>query len=95
MIIRYPDGITNICYNALDVHVASDLKDSTALIYDSPVTNTILKYTYSELLIKVCEVTAVLKEFGVGKGDKVLIYMQVAYMILQPMLLSYNQIQIP
>lgn len=75
MIIRYPDGVTNICYNALDVHVASDLKDFTALIYDSPVTNTILKYTYSELLIKVCEVTAVLKEFGVGKGDKVLIYM--------------------
>lgn len=72
MIIRYPDGVTNICYNALDVHVASD---STALIYDSPVTNTILKYTYSELLIKVCEVTAVLKEFGIGKGDKVLIYM--------------------
>ena len=71
----YPDGILNICYNALDKHMNNDQKDRIALIYDSPVTNTIIKYTYQELLIIVCEVTAVLNDLGVSKGDKVLIYM--------------------
>ena len=71
----YPDGVLNICYNTLDRHMNNDQKDKIALIYDSPVTNTIIKYTYQELLIKVCEVTAVLGELGVSKGDKVLIYM--------------------
>ena len=51
----------------------NDQKDRIALIYDSPVTNTIIKYTYQELLIIVCEVTAVLNDLGVSKGDKVLI----------------------
>ena len=71
----YPDGVLNICYNALDRHMNNDQKDRIELIYDSPVTNTIIKYTYQELLIKVCEVTAVLNELGVSNGDKVLIYM--------------------
>ena len=71
----YPDGVLNICYNALDRHMNDEQKANIALIYDSPVTNTIIKYTYQELLIKVCEVTAVLSELGVSNGDKVLIYM--------------------
>ena len=49
--------------------------DRTALIYDSPVTDTIRKYTYSQLKERVAKVAGFLKELGVGKGDTVLIYM--------------------
>ena len=37
----FPDGTTNLCYNALDRHVEQGKDDHLALIYDSPVTNTI------------------------------------------------------
>lgn len=43
----------NTCYNALDRHVRSNHGEQLALIYDSPMTNTIEKYTYQELLDKV------------------------------------------
>jgi len=42
-------GEINTCYNALDIHIDQGRGDQYALIYDSPVTNTIKKYTYSEL----------------------------------------------
>jgi propionyl-CoA synthetase len=71
----FPDGTLNTCYNALDRHVKNGRAEQAALIYDSPVTGIKRTYTYAELLAEVNAVAAVLKDFGVGKGDRVLAYM--------------------
>ena len=68
-------GKTNTCYNAIDIHVENGRKDQTAIIYDSPVTNTKQKITYGELLNKVADFAGALKSLGVEKGDRVVIYM--------------------
>jgi propionyl-CoA synthetase len=65
----------NTCYNAIDRHVEAGRKDQTAIIYDSPVTETVKKITYGELLAQVSLVAGMLKKFGVEKGDRVIIYM--------------------
>jgi len=66
---------TNTCYNAVDLHVDNGLGEQDAIIYDSPVTGTIQKYTYSELKSTVATFAGVLKSKGVEKGDRVVIYM--------------------
>ena len=71
----YPDGEINTCFNALDRHVASGRADQAALIYDSPVTGTQRTYTYRELLDEVSRAAGMLAGLGVGKGDRVVIYM--------------------
>jgi propionyl-CoA synthetase len=71
----YPDGTLNTCYNALDRHVAGGHADRTALIYDSPVTDTVQRFTYAELLEKVAAFAGALRGFGVDKGDRVVVYM--------------------
>jgi propionyl-CoA synthetase len=71
----FADGVTNTCYNALDVHVENGRGDKNALIYDSTMTNTKLKFTYKELLDKVKKFAGALKNQNVGKGDRVIIYM--------------------
>ena len=50
----FAPGKLNVCYNALDRHVDNGLGDETAVIYDSPVTDTITSITYSDLLREVC-----------------------------------------
>ncbi len=65
----------NTCYNALDVHVENGRADQAALIYDSPVTDTIKTFSYRELRDKVANFAGVLAAQGVGKGDRVIIYM--------------------
>ncbi|MDZ7781941.1 MAG: propionyl-CoA synthetase [Halioglobus sp.] len=71
----YPDGVTNACYNALDVHVADGRGDQPALVHDSPVTGSRRTYTYRELLAEVSRCAGALSECGVALGDRVLIYM--------------------
>ena len=71
----YEGGELNTCYNALDVHVEQGRGDQAALIYDSPVTATKKQYTYSELTDYTAKFAGVLKNFGVEKGDRVVIYM--------------------
>jgi propionyl-CoA synthetase len=68
-------GVVNTCYNALDRHVEGGRADQLALIYDSPVTNTVRTYTYRELRDEVAKVAGVLSGLGVVKGDRVIIYM--------------------
>jgi len=68
-------GKMNTCYNAVDRHVANGRADQTAIIYDSPVTNTIRKITYKELLDEVSTFAGGLASLGVKKGDTVVIYM--------------------
>ncbi len=65
----------NTCYNALDVHVENGRADQAALIYDSPVSDTIKTFSYRELRDKVAHFAGVLAAQGVGKGDRVVIYM--------------------
>jgi len=68
-------GRLNTCYNALDRHVLNGRGDQAALIYDSPVTNTIRHYSYRELRDSVAKLAGVLTQLGVQQGDRVLIYM--------------------
>jgi len=68
-------GVTNTCYNALDLHIENGRGNQDALIYDSPVTETIKKYTYTELRDEVAKFAGLLAGIGVQKGDRVLIYM--------------------
>ena len=65
----------NTCYNALDLHVESGRADQLALVYDSPLTGTTRRFTYAELLNKVARFAGVLAGHGVGRGDRVIIYM--------------------
>ncbi len=71
----FTGGQINTCYNALDYHIDQGRGDQLALIYDSPVTDTIKKYTYNQLRDEVAKFAGVLKAQGVEKGDRVLIYM--------------------
>ncbi|WP_412722485.1 propionyl-CoA synthetase [Alteromonas sp. D210916BOD_24] len=71
----FKGGKLNTSYLALDHHVKAGRGDKTALIYDSPVTNTVAHFTYQELLIEVASFAGVLAKLGVSKGDRVIIYM--------------------
>jgi len=71
----FPDATLNTCFNALDRHVALGHADRTALIYDSPVTGTKASYSYAELTELTAKFAGVLRTLGVGKGDRVLIYL--------------------
>jgi propionyl-CoA synthetase len=71
----FTDGICNTCWNAVDRHVKAGRGEQAAFIYDSPVTNTKRKITYNELLDEVKTFGAVLRDFGIEKGDRVIIYM--------------------
>ena len=68
-------GKMNTCYNAVDRHVENGRANQTAIIYDSPVTNTIAKITYKELQDRVALFAGALQSQGVTKGDTVVIYM--------------------
>src|SRR5215831_3698042 len=65
----------NTCYNAVDRHVLGGRGPQTALIYDSPVTASKRSLTYAQLLAEVRAFAAVLTDFGIGKGDRVILYM--------------------
>ena len=68
--------MVNTCYNALDRHVAGGRADQVALIHDSPLTgNAITKFTYAEMLQEVKTLAAIMQDFGVAKGDRVILYM--------------------
>ncbi|MBK9985750.1 MAG: propionate--CoA ligase [Betaproteobacteria bacterium] len=67
-------GTTNLCHNAVDRHL-KDRADQAALIFVSTETNQEKVYTFRELHTEVQRMAAVLKDLGVQKGDRVLIYM--------------------
>lgn len=72
----FTGGELNSCYNALDFHVDDRGRgDRTALIYDSPVTGVIQKYSYAALRDEAARFAGVLAGLGVSKGDRVIIYM--------------------
>jgi propionyl-CoA synthetase len=71
----FPDGVTNACYNAVDLHVEQGRGEQAAVIYDSPVTATKRQYSYAQLLDEVSRFAGVLAAQGVAKGDRVIVYM--------------------
>ncbi len=71
----FKGGMTNTCYNALDYHVENGRGDQNAIIYDSPVTDTVKYYTYAQLRDEVALFAGALADKGVTKGDRVIIYM--------------------
>ncbi|GGW58991.1 propionyl-CoA synthetase [Alishewanella tabrizica] len=71
----FSDGELNTSYLALDYHIEQGRGEQTALIYDSPVTQTKRRYSYTELRDEVAKFAGVLKAQGVNKGDRVVIYM--------------------
>ncbi|GGF37946.1 acyl-CoA synthetase [Aliidongia dinghuensis] len=71
----FSGGRINICYNALDRHVAAGRGGQTALVYDSPVTGRIERYTYRDLTERVARLAGAIRHLGVGPGDRVVIYM--------------------
>ena len=68
-------GSLNTCYNCLDRHIDRGRGKQLALIYDSPVTNTLQHFTYTELRDEVARVAGALKTQGVAAGDRVILYM--------------------
>lgn len=71
----FADGTLNTCHNAIDRHVSAGRGSAAALIYDSPVTGAIRRYSYAELLSETGRVAAMLTHLGIGKGDRVVLYM--------------------
>ncbi|EGQ7931890.1 propionyl-CoA synthetase [Vibrio vulnificus] len=71
----YPDGLLNTSWLALDYHCEQGRGDKAALIYDSPVTETKLVYSYFEMRDRVARIAGMLAGQGVTKGDRVVIYM--------------------
>ena len=71
----FTGGEVNTCYNALDRHVENGRAGQLALIYDSPITGTVKKFTYRELRDEVALFAGALSAQGVVRGDRVIIYM--------------------
>jgi propionyl-CoA synthetase len=71
----FPGAELNTCFNALDRHVAAGRGGQAALVYDSPVTGSLRTYTYAELRDEVALFAGALRRLGVGRGDRVVLYM--------------------
>jgi propionyl-CoA synthetase len=71
----FAGGVCNTCWNAVDRHVLGGRADQPAIIYDSPVTGVKQTISYVDLQTKTQVLAGILKDFGVGKGDRVVLYM--------------------
>src|SRR5881275_465316 len=71
----FTGALVNTCYNALDRHVAGGRADQVALIHDSPLQGKTTKFTYAEMLHEVKTLAAIMADFGVARGDRVILYM--------------------
>ena len=71
----FPDAECNTCWNAVDRHVAGGRGAQDAVIYDSPLAGAKRRITYAQLLDEVSTLAAVLRDLGVAKGDRVIVYM--------------------
>jgi propionyl-CoA synthetase len=71
----FPGGVCNTCFNAVDRHVNAGRGEQAALIYDSPLAGVKRTITYHRLLTETQVLGAMLRDLGVGEGDRVIIYM--------------------
>ena len=82
----FSDAKVNTCYNAVDRHVADGRGDQTAIIYDSPVTDTKERISFADLQARVASLAGALRAKGIQKGDRVIIYMPMVPQALEAML---------
>ena len=71
----FAGGRLNTCFNALDLHIERGRGKQLALIYDSPVTDTLRSYTYDAFRDEIAITAGALVRQGIAKGDRVIIYM--------------------
>jgi len=71
----FTGGRLNTCHNAVDRHVAQGRGEQIAIIHDSPVTDTVRTLTFKELQGEVARFAGMLRQRGVGYGDRVIIYL--------------------
>ena len=71
----FADGELNACYLALDKHIEDGYGDNVAIIYDSPVTQSVKKYTYNEVKTEVAKLAGGMLSLGLKKGNTAVIYM--------------------
>ena len=71
----FTDGVCNTCWNAVDRHVMAGRGEQAAIIYDSPLADEKRAITYRRLQVETQVLAAVLRNFGVTKGDRVVLYM--------------------
>ncbi|KFF14837.1 propionyl-CoA synthetase [Chryseobacterium soli] len=71
----FADGKLNICYLCIDQHIEDGFGAQTAIIYDSPVTNQKLQYTFNEAKEEIAKFAGGLASLGLKKGDTAVIYM--------------------
>jgi propionyl-CoA synthetase len=71
----FAGALCNTCYNCIDRHVLAGRGGQLALIHDSPVTGSVTTFTYAQLQNEVALTAGLLRDLGVGKGDRVIIYM--------------------
>src|ERR1700722_18617453 len=71
----FAGAVVNTCYNALDRHVAGGRAGQVALIHDSPLAGSVTRLTYAEMLHEGKTLAAVMADFGLAKGDCVMLYM--------------------
>jgi propionyl-CoA synthetase len=82
----YSDGLVNTCWNAVDRHVAAGRGNQVAILHDSPITHSTKGITYAELLQRVSSLAGALRAKGIGKGDRVILYMPMIPEALEAML---------
>ena len=71
----FAGGALNTCYNCLDRHVERGRGKQLALVYDSPVTDTVRRFTYDELRDETARMAGAVAAQGVTAGDRVILYM--------------------
>jgi len=71
----FSDGVCNTCWNAVDRHVLAGRGEQAAIIYDSPLAGQKRAITYHRLQVETQVLAAILRNFGVAKGDRVILYM--------------------
>jgi len=82
----FAEARVNTCWNAVDRHVEAGRGEKVAIIHDSPITHTKHEITYAELRDRVASLAGALRAKGVGKGDRVIIYMPMVPEALEAML---------
>ncbi len=73
----FEDGTLNASYNCLDRNIERGLGDKTAIIFEADG-GEVTKATYAQLLAKTCQIANGLKSLGIGKGDRVVIYISMS-----------------
>ncbi len=84
--VWFKDGELNTCFNCLDRHINAGLGNKSAIIYDSPISNSKKILTYNQLLLDVSKLSNILISLGVNKGDRVILYMPMIPEVIVAML---------